>query len=207
MPTYAAAVKPMDRWAIAAYIRALQLSQDAKTTDAPRGAFIFHLKQVAAEEGLPEALAQERWGIQTAKAPPIFQAPVREIEVAFPARTNEKTAALDPPSGGHESTTSAKSDKPAVARAARPAKAARTGDPVEGKRIYTANCMMCHQANRGGNPPMIPSLVNIVSRIGKRHVHEVVTNGIPGGRLAMPAFGDRLSSTDIDNLIAYLQSK
>jgi len=54
---------------------------------------------------------------------------------------------------------------------------------------------------------MIPSLVNIVSRVGKGHVHEVVTNGIPGGRPAMPAFGDRLSSTDIDNLIAYLQSK
>jgi mono/diheme cytochrome c family protein len=207
MPTYAAAVKPMDRWAIAAYIRALQLSQDAKTTDAPRGAFILPLKQVAAEEGLPDALAQERWGIQTAKAPPIFQAPVREIEVASPAKTNEKTAALDPPPGGHESTTSAKSDKPAVARAARPAKAAPTGDPVEGKKIYTANCLMCHQANRAGNPPMIPSLVNIVSRVGKGHVHDVVTNGIPGGRPAMPAFGDRLSSTDIDNLIAYLQSK
>lgn len=33
MPDYAAQVKPADRWAIAAYIRALQLSQNAKEAD------------------------------------------------------------------------------------------------------------------------------------------------------------------------------
>jgi len=33
MPDYAAQVKPADRWAIAAYIRALQLSQNAPETD------------------------------------------------------------------------------------------------------------------------------------------------------------------------------
>ncbi len=35
MYSYAATVKPRDRWAIAAYIRALQLSQNAKLSDAP----------------------------------------------------------------------------------------------------------------------------------------------------------------------------
>jgi len=35
MASYAAQVEPQDRWAIAAYIRALQLSQDAKPTDLP----------------------------------------------------------------------------------------------------------------------------------------------------------------------------
>lgn len=33
MPDYAAQIKPADRWAIAAYIRALQLSQNANETD------------------------------------------------------------------------------------------------------------------------------------------------------------------------------
>jgi hypothetical protein len=33
MPDYAAQVKPADRWAIAAYIRALQLSQNANEAD------------------------------------------------------------------------------------------------------------------------------------------------------------------------------
>jgi mono/diheme cytochrome c family protein len=35
MPDYRAQVAPEDRWAIAAYIRALQLSQRATTTDVP----------------------------------------------------------------------------------------------------------------------------------------------------------------------------
>jgi hypothetical protein len=37
MPDYAAQISPHDRWAIAAYIRALQLSQNATSTDIPSG--------------------------------------------------------------------------------------------------------------------------------------------------------------------------
>ena len=37
MPDYKAQVTPEDRWAIAAYIRALQLSQNAKSSDVPAG--------------------------------------------------------------------------------------------------------------------------------------------------------------------------
>jgi len=35
MPSYAAQIEPQDRWAIAAYIRALQLSQNATLNDVP----------------------------------------------------------------------------------------------------------------------------------------------------------------------------
>ncbi len=37
MPEYGTQVAPRDRWCIAAYIRALQLSQDATSTDIPSG--------------------------------------------------------------------------------------------------------------------------------------------------------------------------
>jgi cbb3-type cytochrome c oxidase subunit III len=37
MPDYAAQIQPEDRWAIVAYIRALQLSQNAPSTDIPAG--------------------------------------------------------------------------------------------------------------------------------------------------------------------------
>jgi mono/diheme cytochrome c family protein len=37
MPDYSAQVSPRDRWAIAAYIRALQLSQNATSADLPAG--------------------------------------------------------------------------------------------------------------------------------------------------------------------------
>ena len=37
MPDYAAQIAPRDRWAIVAYIRALQLSQNATVNDVPPG--------------------------------------------------------------------------------------------------------------------------------------------------------------------------
>src|SRR6201992_1106553 len=37
MPDYSAQLTPADRWAVAAYIRALQLSQNAKESDVPQG--------------------------------------------------------------------------------------------------------------------------------------------------------------------------
>ena len=37
MPDYSSQILPRDRWAIAAYIRALQLSQNATSSDLPTG--------------------------------------------------------------------------------------------------------------------------------------------------------------------------
>lgn len=54
MPDYSAQLPPADRWAVAAYIRALQLSQAATAKDVPAGAQIKSLKDLAAEEGHPE---------------------------------------------------------------------------------------------------------------------------------------------------------
>lgn len=57
MPNYSAQVTPVDRWAIAAYIRALQLSQNAKLSDVPAGTQIQDLKTIAVKEGLPASYA------------------------------------------------------------------------------------------------------------------------------------------------------
>jgi mono/diheme cytochrome c family protein len=54
MPDYSAQLTPSDRWAVAAYIRALQLSQAATAKDVPTGTTIRNLKDVAAGEGHPE---------------------------------------------------------------------------------------------------------------------------------------------------------
>jgi mono/diheme cytochrome c family protein len=62
MPDYAAQVTPQDRWAIAAYIRALQLSQDAKQSDVPAGQHVEDLHQIANEKGLPPGFA-DPWGM------------------------------------------------------------------------------------------------------------------------------------------------
>lgn len=54
MPDYSAQLAPEDRWAVAAYIRALQLSQAATQQDVPSGVKVQNLKDLAAEEGHPE---------------------------------------------------------------------------------------------------------------------------------------------------------
>ena len=58
MPDYAEQVPPADRWAIAAYIRALQLSLNAKQSDVPAGIAIRQLGEVAEQQGLPASFAQ-----------------------------------------------------------------------------------------------------------------------------------------------------
>ena len=58
MPDYAAQVPTADRWAIAAYIRALQLSDNAKQSDVPPGVAIQQLGEVAEQQGLPANFAQ-----------------------------------------------------------------------------------------------------------------------------------------------------
>ncbi len=60
MPEYSAQLTPVDRWAVAAYIRALQLSQSATVTDVPVGSKIENLKEIAAEYHLSEGFA-EKW--------------------------------------------------------------------------------------------------------------------------------------------------
>ncbi|HEY6447726.1 MAG TPA: cytochrome c [Acidobacteriaceae bacterium] len=57
MPDYKAQVTPEDRWAIAAYIRALQLSQNATMADVPAGAQVQNLGDIAEKDGLPASYA------------------------------------------------------------------------------------------------------------------------------------------------------
>ena len=59
MPDYASQIAPADRWAIAAYIRALQLSQNATQADVPAGSHAEPLASIAEREGLPASFAQE----------------------------------------------------------------------------------------------------------------------------------------------------
>lgn len=64
MPDYSAQIAPVDRWAIAAYIRALQLSQQANMQEVPAGTHVESLKEIARQEGLPASDAQP-WALPT----------------------------------------------------------------------------------------------------------------------------------------------
>jgi len=59
MPDYSAQLPPEDRWAVVAYIRALQLSQAAKPSDAAPGAQVESLTSIAEKEGMPASFASD----------------------------------------------------------------------------------------------------------------------------------------------------
>ena len=65
MPTYAPQVPVADRWAIAAYIRVLQYSQNAKLAELPAA----DQQRVQAELANPAAGAPRR-GVQGVQRPP-----------------------------------------------------------------------------------------------------------------------------------------
>jgi len=83
MPDYASQLTPIDRWAVAAYIRALQLSQAATAKDVPAGVAVRNLKDVATERHLPQGFA-EPWAL-----------PATAVQ-AYPPVTKEGTPAMAP---------------------------------------------------------------------------------------------------------------
>jgi hypothetical protein len=62
MPDYSAQLTPQDRWAVAAYIRALQLSQNAKPGDVASGQHVEDLHAIAHDTGMPPGFA-DPWGL------------------------------------------------------------------------------------------------------------------------------------------------
>ena len=80
MPDYSAQLTPEDRWAVAAYIRALQLSQAAKAEDVPTGVQVRNLKEIAQEKHLPEGFA-EPWALPSSAV----QAYPHDVKQGYPA--------------------------------------------------------------------------------------------------------------------------
>ncbi|MFY9853773.1 MAG: cytochrome c [Terracidiphilus sp.] len=80
MPDYSAQLTPEDRWAVAAYIRALQLSQAAKAEDVPSGIQVRSLKEIAQEKHLPEGFA-EPWALPSTAV----QAYPHDVKQGYPA--------------------------------------------------------------------------------------------------------------------------
>ena len=68
-----------------------------------------------------------------------------------------------------------------------------------GRAVYEAKCQLCHHADLKGQPPSVPSLVNITSRLNVEQLKGTVVHG--GG--LMPAITG-LGAADLDHLTAYL---
>ena len=62
MPDYASQLTPEDRWAVVAYIKALQLSQNAQQGDVAAGGKVEALKDIAQREGFAPGFAED-WAL------------------------------------------------------------------------------------------------------------------------------------------------
>lgn len=107
MPDYSAQLSPEERWAVAAYIRALQLSQNATQADVETGAKVQPLQDVATAKGLPEGFAGP------------WELPTTAIS-ARPTKTDEGAPAMGPADGVDPKvfvphSAEGKSSKPSVA--------------------------------------------------------------------------------------------
>ncbi len=83
MPDYSAQLTPADRWSVAAYIRALQLSQSATMADVPAGAQVEDLSDLARNKHLPDSYAMP-WAL-----------PATAIQ-AYPHDAKQGTPAMAP---------------------------------------------------------------------------------------------------------------
>ncbi len=62
MPEYGSQIAAEDRWAVVAYVRALQLSQAATAKDIPSGAHPQDLHEIASQQGMPPGFA-DPWAL------------------------------------------------------------------------------------------------------------------------------------------------
>ena len=217
MPNYAAELQPEDRWAVAAYIRALQLSQSATRADVPTGVRVEHMRDLLQKASLSGNFL-DTWdtsvdadsGEVSVAAPsvPAPAAPPTAAGTAVTGKTPSPVTAAAPKaeeiatvSGGAAKQEAAETPKAAPAAAA-----VTKGDAAHGKVLYTSNCSACHQPTRTGLPPIFPSLLGIVEKDGEGKVRKVAKEGIADSKPPMPPHPD-LTGSDLDDLIAFLRTK
>ncbi|HTJ29275.1 MAG TPA: c-type cytochrome, partial [Acidobacteriaceae bacterium] len=209
MPNYSVEIAPEDRWAIAAYIRALQLSQEAQRSDVPAGANVTHMRDLLQNESLPKNFLAE-WDSsvdadESAEAAPATATPVSVKPTLAATKAGSEPAASEPEKiatvGGKAPAASTETKAAAL-----PAKTQEKGNAAHGHELYTNNCSACHQPTRAGLPPIFPSLLGIVDKDGESKVRKVAKEGIADSKPPMPPHPN-LSADDLNDLIAYLRSK
>ncbi|MBW3537124.1 MAG: c-type cytochrome [Actinobacteria bacterium] len=78
-----------------------------------------------------------------------------------------------------------------------------SGDPANGREVFSANCAMCHGSDAAGMMGMHPSLRGAIERLSREGVEVAIRQG-RRTQPPMPAWEGRLSNDEIDNVIAYI---
>jgi hypothetical protein len=98
MPEYAAQLTPADRWSVAAYIRALQISQNAREGEVPSGVQVQNLKDIAERDGLPDSFAQP-WSLPATAVSALPPDPSQGTPGMAPATADSPVPAMSQPGG------------------------------------------------------------------------------------------------------------
>jgi mono/diheme cytochrome c family protein len=109
MPDYSSQLTPADRWAVAAYIRALQISQNTREAEVPSGVQVQNLKDIAEQQGLPASFAQP-WSLPETAVSALPPDPSQGTPGMAPATSDSAVPAMSQPSGG--AATSGNAAKP-----------------------------------------------------------------------------------------------
>jgi mono/diheme cytochrome c family protein len=210
MPSYASQISPVNRWAIVAYIRALQLSQNASFSDVPTGVRVMTVRTLLQRSTRPEHFL-DIWDVSAHDAQEAGISPDSTAEIAKGRVENSENRAGLPDKnmkGSLQPDNAASTSAGALVQtdAAAQAKPPEKGDAAHGNEIYLANCSVCHQPNLSGIPPQFPSLVGIVDRVGEGKIRRVAKEGIPDGSPPMPPHPD-LSEKDLNDLVEFLRGK
>jgi mono/diheme cytochrome c family protein len=196
MPDYSAQIAPQDRWAIAGYIRALELSQNANATDVAPGAQVVELKAALERAGRPPGFLND-WNMPAATAD-LMPTALPMLSISAGA---QKT-----PEAGNAAGAAGAATQAGTAQGEKPVKSPGRGTAEAGQKLYLANCAVCHQPTRLGIPPIFPVLLGVVDRIGEENVRDKVRNGIPDSRPPMPPH-PQFTESDMNDLIAFLRTK
>ena len=149
----------------------------------------------------PAERAKVKAQLQNARNEGIFTPAGTKDTVEMPGNNgggNWGSGAVDPPTGTLYITT--KNTPSMIKLEPNRPKREMTGTPeTEGRILYIQNCQSCHTAVLTGQPPSIPSLVDVVTRTSADHVKSTIQNGAS----PMPALTS-LSEKEVDALVAYL---
>lgn len=80
------------------------------------------------------------------------------------------------------------------------------GDAANGAKIFGANCAACHQGGNNAVNPQKTLKKADLEKYGKDSIEAIVTQ-VTGGKNAMPAFGGRLTSEQIEDVATYVLSQ
>lgn len=83
---------------------------------------------------------------------------------------------------------------------------ARAADPAKGRKLYAANCALCHGPEGRAVMPGAPSFGNGAAPGALMRPDMVLLGAIRAGKNAMPAFQGRLADRDIMDVIAFMRT-